>query len=134
MKKILNEKSDLLFRKLVQHEFKKVYSQKLIIIVFFLIFYTNILINVDHGSLPGCSIQIKEDLDLNDFQFGVIGAVVFGGLTFGSIFATAIYSKSNWIKLTLVGSITMNGLALFAFTLTDDFYLDTFLRIVIGFF
>lgn len=71
---------------------------------------------------------------MSDFQFGVIGAVVFGGLTFGSVFATAIYQKSNWIKTTLVGSITLNGLALFAFTLTDNFYLDTFLRIMIGFF
>lgn len=134
MKKILNEKSDKLFRKLVQEEFGKVYSQKVIYIVFFLIFFTNILINVDHGSLPGCSNQIKKDLDMSDFQFGVIGAVVFGGLTFGSVFATAIYQKSNWIKPTLVLSILLNGLALFAFTLTDSFYLDTFLRILIGFF
>ena len=100
----------------MQEEFSKTYSQKVIYIVFFIIFYTNILINVDHGSLPGCSIQIKADLSMSDFQFGVIGAVVFGGLTFGSIFATAIFQKSSRIKATLVGSITMNGLALFAFT------------------
>ena len=134
MKKILNEKSDKLFRKLVQEEFGKVYSQKVIYIVFFLIFFTNILINVDHGSLPGCSNQIKKDLDMSDFQFGVIGAVVFVGWPFGSVFATAIYHRSNWITPPLVLSILLNGLALFAFTLTDSFYLDTFLRILIGFF
>lgn len=102
--------------------------------MFFLIFYTNILINVDHGSLPGCSNQFKDDLDISDFKFGVIGSVVFGGLTFGSVFATAIFQKSAWIKPTLVGTITLNGIALYAFTLTDNFYLDTFLRIMIGFF
>ena len=43
----------------------------------------NLLNNVDHGILPAGSLMIKDDLDLNNFQFGLIGSSVFAGLTVG---------------------------------------------------
>jgi len=35
--------------------------------VFITVFISNIWCNVDHGTLPGGSVQIKESLDVNDF-------------------------------------------------------------------
>ena len=51
---------------LIQYEFLKVYNQYWIKIVFFLVFMTNILINVDHGTMPGGSDQIMKDLEINE--------------------------------------------------------------------
>mgnify|MGYP000904577053 CR=1 FL=1 len=45
----------------------------------------NLLNNTDHGVLPAGSIVIKEDLGLNNMQFGMIGSAVFAGLTLGKL-------------------------------------------------
>ena len=46
----------------------------------------NLLNNIDHGVLPAGSITIKEDLGLNNMQYGLIGSAVFAGLTTGKTF------------------------------------------------
>jgi hypothetical protein len=43
----------------------------------------NLLNNIDHGVLPAGSILIKNDLALNNLQYGTIGSAVFAGLTLG---------------------------------------------------
>jgi hypothetical protein len=62
-----------------------------IYVVFILIFLANVFCNVDHGTLPGCSLQIKEDVGLNDLEFGSLGSVVYGGITVGSAVATVVF-------------------------------------------
>jgi len=102
--------------------------------VFMFVFFSNVFLNVDHGSLPGCSGQIKESLGMNNFEFGMLGSVVYGGLTIGAGVATGVFTKVNWIKPTLVGTLFCNSLAIWLFTLTNSFYFDAFLRFCIGFF
>jgi len=51
--------AETLERKLIQMEFYRMYSSKGISVIFFTIFLSNVFINIDHGSLPGCSIEIK---------------------------------------------------------------------------
>ena len=48
--------------------------------------FLNMLNNFDHGVLPAGSLVIKEDLGLNNLQFGMIGSAVFGGLVLGKYF------------------------------------------------
>lgn len=64
---VVNERAERLEIMLVEREFFKHYSTTLIYIMFGLIFLSNVLINVDHGSLPGCSVSIKEEIGLDDF-------------------------------------------------------------------
>lgn len=71
---------------------------------------------------------------MNDFEFGILGSVVYGGLTLGSAVATGMFSKSKWIKPTLSLTLIMNALCIWVFTLTGSFYFDAFLRFMIGFF
>lgn len=40
---------------MVLQEFDKWYSKRVIYMMFFLVFITNIMINIDHGVLPGCT-------------------------------------------------------------------------------
>ena len=41
---------------LIDEEFSKAYPKKNLYNVFYLVLFANILINVDHGTLPACSI------------------------------------------------------------------------------
>lgn len=97
-------------------------------------FIANILINIDHGALPGCYDQIRDKLQINKFQYGVLGSFVFAGLTLGSIVSTAIYSKGDLIKPTLLASLVMNTIALLMFTTSTSYYFMLFLRGATGFF
>lgn len=49
----------------MEKEFKKHYDSKMIWWVFTLVFLSNVLINVDHGTLPGCSIEIQNSLGMD---------------------------------------------------------------------
>ena len=60
-------------------------------VLFIVILYMNVLINVDHGVMPAGSIVIKEDLEINNTEYGLLGSIVFVGLTVGSIAATYLY-------------------------------------------
>ena len=133
-KKLISEKAESLETKLIDEEFQKQYNFKIIYAIFVLIFLSNVFINVDHGSLPGCSVEIKNDLDMNDFEFGVLGSVVYGGLTLGSAVATAVFSKAKLVKPALALTLLLNALCIFLFTISPSFYIDAFLRFLIGFF
>jgi predicted MFS family arabinose efflux permease len=118
---------------LLEHEFFLNYNKKIIMIVFVTVFISNIYCNVDHGTLPGGSVAIKESLKLSDFQFGMLGSVVYGGMTVGAAIATGVYQKSHLIKPTLLCSLLFNLISLSVFALMTNFYLCAFFRFLIGF-
>jgi sugar phosphate permease len=128
------DKENLLKLEQIQREFIKTYHSQVIYSVFTLLFVTNIMINVDHGSLPGCFNAIKEKLDVGNLGFGILGSIVFVGLIFGSIAASGLFSQGDWIKPTLILALTLNAISLYAFTLSNSFYLMVFVRGAIGFF
>mmetsp|Transcript_2660 Transcript_2660/g.4134 ORF Transcript_2660/g.4134 Transcript_2660/m.4134 type:complete len:191 (+) Transcript_2660:411-983(+) len=131
---IISEKAEALKLKLVEDEFQSHYDQRVLYWLFGLIFLSNVFINVDHGSLPGCSNNIKDDLGIGNLEFGTLGSIVYGGLTLGSAVATWVYRFDHWVKPTLVLTLAMNCLTLWVFTLTNSFYFDAFLRFLLGFF
>lgn len=102
--------------------------------MFFIIFLSNILINVDHGTLPGCRDQIEKKLNVKDFEYGILGSLVYVGLTLGSAFATGLFSKGEYIKPTLVVTLLLNAVSLFLFTMTSSFIMISPIRLMIGFF
>jgi hypothetical protein len=67
------------------------YDNKIINFTFFIIFMSNILINIDHGSLPACVQDIQMDLGIHDFQFGILGSLVYAGITIGSAISSWIF-------------------------------------------
>ena len=66
-KKQIQEAAEWIKTKLLEHEFFLNYNKKIIMIVFVTVFISNIYCNVDHGTLPGGSVAIKESLKLSDF-------------------------------------------------------------------
>lgn len=131
---MIKEKAQRLEEKMIMEDFYKTFSPNVISVQFFMIFLGNVLCNIDHGTLPGCSQQIKEDIGINDLQFGTLGSVVYAGIVIGSLCCTWVFSKVKWIKPCIVVTLGLNGVALFVFTLTKSFALDAFLRLTIGFF
>lgn len=58
-------------------------NKKTIYFLFFVVLTMNLLINFDHGVMPAGSVQLKEDLNLSNTEYGWLGSVVFIGLTLG---------------------------------------------------
>ena len=53
--------------------------------IYKIILLSCILINMDHGVIPACTFELKNDLKMNDFFLGLLGSLVFGGLMLGSL-------------------------------------------------
>lgn len=90
--------------------------------MFSIVFITNILINVDHGVLPACYEKIEKKIGINDFYFGMLGSVVYGGFVIGSAAAAAIYSVGSRIKPCLIITLVLNMMSLIAFTQSYSFF------------
>ena len=99
-----------------------------------LIFLSNVLINVDHGSLPGCSSQIERSLNMNEASFGTLGSIVYAGLTLGSMVAVVVYEKASLIKPALFLTLGCNSGAIFLFGISESYLYDIGLRFSVGFF
>ena len=70
--------------------------------IFVILIALNLLNNIDHGVLPAGSITIKEDLGLNNMQYGLIGSAVFAGLTTGKTFIFNNYFRFNFCNFCIL--------------------------------
>lgn len=61
------------------------YNKNLISFLFLLIFVCNMLINIDHGSIPAATIALKKDLGMDNVALGMLGSLVYLGLTAGNL-------------------------------------------------
>lgn len=100
----------------VHAEFEAWYSSQIINAMFFLVFATNILINVDHGVLPGIYKELETKIGIGDFYFGLLGSIVYGGLVVGSAAACTVYTVGSRIKPCLIYTSLFNILTLILFT------------------
>ena len=121
------------FQDLVDLEFEKEYDQRSVNLIFYLMFFCSVSVNIDHGSLPACSEEIKSKMHILNFGFGALGTIVYFGLTLGSLLGAHVYSNSKYIKLVLMLSLTMMAVTLVTFTLTPNFYLNVLMRFLSGF-
>ena len=96
------------------------YDKGVISFLFGLIFYSNILINVDHGTFPGATSAMLASIPLSKTEFGIVGSIVYLGLTSGAAVATPIFDKPNLIKPALVSSLFLNGISLLAYKFTSS--------------
>jgi len=71
---------------------------------------------------------------MNNAQFGILGSIVYGGMTLGSTVATIAFEKAKWTKYTLAITLLFNAVCLFLFTITRSFLFDVVVRFFIGFF
>ena len=60
---------------------------------YFLLFYINMSLNFDHGTMPSASKDMSITLDLNSKQLGWLGSLVFIGQIGGSIASSYAFKK-----------------------------------------
>lgn len=51
--------------------------------IYGLLFFCNLLINIDHGVIPAATLSLKTDLEIDNIALGSLGSLVFLGLTLG---------------------------------------------------
>ena len=91
----------------VDEKFSQRYQSGSLMLIFALNFVSSVLVNVDHGSLPGCSEKVKDKFHVDNFGFGLLGMVVYGGLVCGSAIGTKVFQNSERIKHFLATSLTI---------------------------
>lgn len=102
-------------------------------IIFLLIFFLNILINVDHGAIPAATTIMKRDLDLDNVSLGIMGSLVYFGLVLGAICAGIIFNSygSKWVVSI---SLIVSCVFLYFFTVVKSMFFLSICRIGCGFF
>lgn len=76
---------------------------------FIIMTITNILINIDHGCLPACTVTIKRDLNIDNASLGFLGSVVYIGLLVGSFLSPPIFHYVS-VKSIITWSTVFNAL------------------------
>jgi hypothetical protein len=59
-------------------------NERALKLIFAVVFCTNLMINVDHGILPACTKEVKEELNLDNANLGLLGSLVYLGLVLGN--------------------------------------------------
>lgn len=75
--------------------------------IFALMILTNILTNFDHGILPACTSQMQSDFDMDETQLGLLGSIVYLGISLMGMFAGRLYQRFDSKKLTLVALVAL---------------------------
>ena len=55
-------------------------------VLFFLLFIIQILMNMDHGTIPAATDEIRNDLKIKDDVLGIFGSLVFFGNLIGTFY------------------------------------------------
>jgi MFS family permease len=106
------------------------YRRKLILI---LLVFINIFINLDHGSIPAATSTLMTELNLDHVALGIIGSLVFLGITIGAVVAGPMFNMyaPKWL---IIVSLLCISFFLYAFiSATSVLYLG-FSRVMCGFF
>lgn len=114
--------------------FTKEFSDQQLYRVFLLLFACNVLVNIDHGTLPGCVEEVKTKLKIENVGFGSLGTAVYAGLTVGSAMGTKIYQNTTFIKVLLSVSMALNGVFLVSFSLASTLWANLLIRFLTGMF
>ena len=88
--------------------------------------------NLDHGALPAALTAIMKDLKIKEVEMGALGSLIFFGLVIGSATATVVLEKFQY-KHTLLFAMAVNGFGLMMMTITEEYYLLCFARLMSGF-
>jgi predicted MFS family arabinose efflux permease len=102
-------------------------------IIFIMFFITGVVVNLDHGTIPGATEEIQIDLNLDKTELGMFGSLVFLGNLIGALFSFTIINLVNR-KILLICSLALNALCLYSFILTKWYWFLLLNRVIVGIF
>ncbi|CDW88671.1 major facilitator superfamily protein [Stylonychia lemnae] len=109
------------------------YNRAAINFLFILVFLTCIIMNMDQGALAAASIEIKQSLQLDDFQFGGLQSFIYIGIFIGQLVSPFVISRMTE-KLIILISLCAIITSLLANTISPHFVLICFAKFVQGVF
>lgn len=83
-------------------------------IVFVIFVFLNVVMNIDHGSVPAATEKIKFDLGIDDSILGIFGSLVFLGNLIGALVSFSLINFFNR-KYLLIISLFLNTSCLCTF-------------------
>ena len=92
---------------------------------------TNIVINMDHGTIPAASNEIMTELKIEEDTLGTFGSLVYFGNLLGALFLIKIIDSMNRKNLAIIASAG-NALLILTFTIVGNVYYLFFNRILVG--
>jgi len=101
-------------------------------IIFILIVIISLLLNIDHGAIPAATTVLMNELNIDPLSLGVIGSVLFFGLTCGAVVAGPLFNNHTpkWI---ISISIVCSCFCLFSFTDSKSMLFLSLWRFACGF-
>lgn len=131
----LLNKIDISHQENIPNKEKKilVLNQRQRLILFIILFFSNVIINIDHGAIPAAIEEIKQTFNSNDTEIGAIGALVYIGVAVGALFLTYYMTKIN-IRLLLISSLVANSILIFLFPIFNNLIALSFNRLLTGVF
>lgn len=100
-------------------------------LIFAVLTTMNVLINMDHGTIPAASNEIKRDLQVNDAQLGTFGSLVYLGNLIGALFLIKLIDIWDR-KLLAVLTTCLNAICLYTFTKLDYIWFLFINRVIVG--
>ena len=98
--------------------------------VFILYLISNILISMDHGSIPA-SVNELRHITSYDQSIGLFGSLVYFGSIFGSLISFSLINTFD-IKLLILISLLGNSACLFTFVIIENIPFLFFNRVLVG--
>ena len=123
----LNNKNSKIFTE----ENKFVLYKSIRILVYCLLLFCVILINISAGLFPSSSIEIKNHLSISDFNFGLFFLFSSFGKILGSLLFFSLRNL-NSRKILLIIIAFINSLICFGFFYLTNFYIFIPLKLIIG--
>ena len=106
-------------------------SRKMRWIVYFILLYISIVMELDQGVLSSTTDSLSKDMELNDSQLGGLGSMIFLGKSIGCLIFFTLINKLNRKYMLLVTSF-LTILSLILTTQTKNLALLYICRIVVG--
>ena len=99
-------------------------------IVFILYLISNILISMDHGSIPASVNELRQ-LTSYDQSIGLFGSLVYFGSILGSLISFSLINTFD-IKLLILISLLGNSICLYTFVIIENIPFLFFNRVIVG--
>ena len=99
--------------------------------LFIVLALTNILLNMDHGTIPAATNEIMKELSIEEALLGTLGSLVYVGVLIGSFSLIKLIDVTNRKKLCFLTTI-FNGLLIWSFTKVNNIPFLFINRIFVG--
>jgi len=100
--------------------------------LYWILIFSNVFLNTDHGTIPAAIEEIQESLNISKTEIGSFGSAVYVGTAVGALFLSFFINKLN--RRIMIGvSYFASGILIFWFTFLTNVWPLFINRFMVGF-